>query len=334
MYIVQSYTVAVFFCILTMLCWGSWANTQKLASKKWPFQLFYWDYSIGILVFTLIMGFTLGSTGLEGRPFFEDIQQAQMTYIGYAILGGIIFNFANLLLVIAIDIAGMAIAFPIGIGIALVLGVVTNYVANPDGNPYVLALGVLLVTIAIIIDAVAYRQISKSSESSSSKGILISVLAGVAMGFFYKYVAQSMASDFSSPEVGKLTPYTALFFFAGGLFLSNFLFNTLNMYKPLSGSPTTYLDYFKLGNVKLHVIGIFGGLIWAAGMSLNILSSEQASPAIAYGLGQGATMVAAFWGVFIWKEFKALPNHKRFLLYGMFFFFLTGLGVIVSAKII
>ena len=334
MYIVQSYFVAVLFCILTMFCWGSWANTQKLASKKWPFQLFYWDYSIGILLFTLFMGFTLGSTGSEGRPFLDDIQQAQMAYVGYAILGGIIFNFANLLLVIAIDIAGMAIAFPIGIGIALVLGVVTNYVANPEGNPYALALGVLFVTIAIIIDAIAYRQISKSDQSNSSKGIFISVLAGVAMGFFYKYVAQSMVSDFSFPETGKLTPYTALFFFAGGIFLSNFLFNTLNMYKPISGTPTTFTDYFKLGDSKLHAIGIFGGLIWAAGMSLNILSSEQAGPAIAYGLGQGATMVAAFWGVFIWKEFHALPHNKRFLLYGMFFFFLVGLGVIVSAKIV
>lgn len=334
MYIVGSYTVAVLFCVITMLCWGSWANTQKLASKRWPFQLYYWDYSLGILLLTLLLAFTLGSTGTEGRPFLEDLQQAENTFIGYAVLGGIIFNFANLLLVIAIDIAGMAVAFPIGIGIALVLGVVTNYIANPEGNPYILGLGVLLVAIAIIIDAVAYKQILNTKQKNPTKGILISILAGVAMGFFYKYVAQSMTLDFSNPEIGKLTPYTALFFFACGLLGSNLLFNTLNMYKPLSGTPVSYADYFKLGDIKLHAIGLLGGVIWGVGMALNILSSEQAGPAIAYGLGQGATMVAAFWGIFVWKELEALPTHKKGLIYAMFFFFLLGIGVIVTAKIV
>ena len=127
MYIIENYSVAVFLCMITMLCWGSWANTQKLSSQKWPFQLFYWDYSFGILIITLLLAFTMGSFGDEGRSFLVDLSQAETKYLGYALLGGIIFNFANLLLVIAIDLTGMAIAFPIGIGIALVLGVITNF---------------------------------------------------------------------------------------------------------------------------------------------------------------------------------------------------------------
>ena len=333
MYIIDNYSVAVFLCLITMLCWGSWANTQKLSSKKWPFQLFYWDYSFGILIITLILAFTLGSTGDGGRSFLVDIDQAETKYLWYAFLGGIIFNFANLLLVIAIDLTGMAIAFPVGIGIALVLGVLTNYMYNPEGDPSILFAGVLFVMIAIVLDALAYKNILKKEKKTPTKGIVISLLAGIAMGFFYRYVAQSMSSDFVTPEIGKLTPYTALVVFSVGILISNFIFNSLNMYKPIAGTPVTYTDYFTLGNSKLHLIGILGGIIWGIGMSFSILASEQAGPAIAYGLGQGATMVAALWGVFIWKELKDLPKSKNWMITAMFICFVIGLGLIIYSKI-
>ncbi|MBA7548852.1 hypothetical protein ES705_41320 [subsurface metagenome] len=240
---------------------------------------------------------------------------------------------ANLLLVIAIDIAGMAIAFPIGIGIALVLGVIINYIDNPEGNPIILFCGVIFVAIAVILDAVAYKSILKKDKQTPVKGIVISLLAGISMGFFYKYVAQSMSLNFVEPEIGKLTPYTALVIFAVGLLLSNFLFNTVNMYKPISGNAVKYKDYFRLGSPKLHVIGLFGGIIWGVGMSFSIIASEQAGPAIAYGLGQGATMVAALWGVFIWKEFKELPRSKNWLIILMFAFFILGLGLIIYSRV-
>ncbi len=316
-----------------MLCWGSWANTQKLSSKKWPFQLFYWDYSIGILIITLVLAFTLGSNGDEGRAFLVDLGQAEIKYLGYAFLGGIIFNFANLLLVIAIDLTGMAIAFPVGIGIALVLGVITNFMYNPEGDPIILFAGVLFVMVAIIFDALAYKNILKKDQKTPLKGIVISLLAGIAMGFFYRYVAQSMSSDFVDPEIGKLTPYTALVVFSVGILLSNFIFNSINMYKPIAGTAVTYKDYFTMGNSKLHLIGILGGIIWGVGMSFSIIASEQAGPAIAYGLGQGATMVAALWGVFIWKELKDLPKSKNWLITAMFLCFVIGLGLIIYSKV-
>ncbi|MCC6281059.1 MAG: multidrug DMT transporter permease [Saprospiraceae bacterium] len=333
MYIISSYPIAVLFCVITMLCWGSWANTQKLSSKKWPFQLFYWDYSLGILLITLLLAFTLGSTGQEGRSFITDLRQAEWKHLSDALIGGVIFNFANLLLVIAIDIAGMAIAFPIGIGIALVLGVITNYLDHPEGDAVMLFSGVLLIAVAIIIDAVVYKNLPKKGSQTTWKGILISLLAGIAMGFFYKFVAQSMSSDFVTPETGKLTPYTALVIFSIGLLLSNLVFNTLNMYKPLTGTPVEYKDYLVLGSPKLHLIGLLGGAIWGIGMSFSIIASEQAGPAIAYGLGQGATMVAAFWGVFIWKEFKELPTSKNWLITLMFICFILGLGLIIYSKV-
>ena len=332
MFIVNSYSWAVILCVITMLCWGSWANTQKLSSKKWAFQLFYWDYSLGVLLLSLLLAFTLGSTGGEGRSFIADLTQSDASSIWMALLGGIIFNLANILLVLAIDIAGMAVAFPVGIGLALVIGVITNYIGKPLGNPILLFIGVALVTLAIIFDAFAYRKMQSEGGKTTSKGIVISIIAGILMGFFYRFVAASMVSDFASPEIGKLTPYTASVIFAVGLLASNFLWNTIMMYKPVTGEKVTYRDYFKQGNLKLHSIGILGGAIWSLGMTLNIIASGQAGFAISYGLGQGATLIAALWGVFIWREFKGVKGVN--LLIGlMFIFFLIGLGLIIAARI-
>lgn len=216
MVVVQSYAVAVFMCFITMLCWGSWANTQKMASKEWRFQLYYWDYSIGVLLLALVLAFTFGSMGSAGRGFLCDLSQADSSSLRSAFLGGIVFNLANILLVAAIDIAGMAVAFPIGIGLALALGVITNYIATPLGNPVVLFVGVLFVVIAILFDAFAYKKLPSSGQKTTAKGIVISIVAGILMGFFYRFVAASMSSDFLNLEPGKLSPYTAVVIFSIG----------------------------------------------------------------------------------------------------------------------
>lgn len=331
--IIESYPLAVLLTVITMLCWGSWANTQKLASKSWSFQLFYWDYSIGVLLLALVLAFTMGSFGEGGRSFLTDLGQASGSALLSAIIGGFVFNFANILLVAAIDIAGMAVAFPVGIGLALALGVITNYVAVPVGNPVLLFLGVAFVVVAIILSALAYRKLPSQGDKSIARGLVLSIVAGVAMGFFYRFVAASMASaPFVNPEPGLLTPYTAVVVFSVGLLVSNFIFNTAVMYKPFSGQPVTYKDYFQKGTPKLHLIGILGGVIWSIGMAFSIIASGAAGFAISYGLGQGATMVAAFWGVFIWKEFKGAPKPTGTIIAFMFVSFLVGLVLIISAR--
>jgi glucose uptake protein len=332
MVVIQSYAVALIMIFITMLCWGSWANTQKLASKKWRFQLFYWDYALGVLFVSLILAFTMGSIGDEGRSFIPDLAQADQSSLWSAFLGGVVFNLANILLVVAIDIAGMAVAFPVGIGIALVWGVVVNYIKAPVGNPLILFIGVAAVAIAIIINALAYKKAAGSNQKNVTKGLLIAIIAGILMGFFYRFVVASMSTDFVSPAAGKLTPYTAVVIFSVGLLLSNFIWNSILMAKPIDGEPVKYRDYFTQGNMKLHLIGILGGAIWNIGMSFNIVASGTAGPAISYGLGQGATMVAAFWGVFIWKEFKGGPKGTNTLLALMFTFFIIGLALIIFAR--
>jgi glucose uptake protein len=330
MFIPQSYSLAIILCAVTMLCWGSWGNTQKLAGKSWRFELFYWDYVLGILLFSLLLGFTLGSNGENGRGFIDDIAQAEKGNIFNAILGGIIFNASNILLVAAMAIAGMAVAFPVGVGIALALGVIINYVFAPQGNATWLFGGVTLIVAAIIIDAIAYKKHSASLKKVSGKGILLSISAGVLMSLFYRFVASSMVTSFEVPEAGKLTPYSAIFFFAVGVLLSNFLFNYLIMKRPFDGTPLSFKDYAK-GSLGVHLTGIIGGMIWNIGMSMSIIASGKAGFAISYGLGQGATLIAALWGVFIWKEFKGASKSVNTLIFLMFLAYLAGLALLVYA---
>lgn len=331
MFIVNSYLLAIVFTFITMLCWGSWGNTQKLAGKTWRYELFYWDYVIGVLLISILFAFTLGSMGDNGRGFLTDLSQASWSNIGSAFLGGVIFNAANILLSTAIAIAGMSVAFPVGIGLALVLGVIVNYVGSQKGDPLFLFIGVGLITVAIIFNALAYKRASSGNQKVSTKGILVSVLAGVLMSFFYRFVARSMdLENFAYPAAGMMTPYTAVVIFSLGVFISNFLFNTVLMKRPISGNPTNYKAYFK-GKPSIHWVGILGGVIWGIGNSLNLIAAGKAGAAISYGLGQGATLVAALWGVFIWKEFKNAPKGTNGMLTIMFLLFVLGLISIIYA---
>jgi glucose uptake protein len=335
MFLVESYPVAVLFCVITMLCWGSWANTQKAAGKNWRFELFYWDYVFGVLLMALIFAFTLGSTGTAGRGFLADLKQADPANLGSALLGGIVFNAANILLVAAIAIAGMAVAFPVGIGLALVLGVVVNYWADPAGNALLLFLGVAFIAAAIVLDALAYRRLPGQSQGGGAKGLILAVACGVLMGYFYRFVAAAMPKpeEFAAMPAGKLTPYTAMVVFSLGMLLSNFVFNTAIMYRPFHGEPVPVSEYFK-GTARDHLWGVIGGMIWSVGMMFSIIAAGEASFAISYGLGQGATMVAAFWGVFIWREFQQAPPGTNRLLGLMFAGYIIGLALVIVARVI
>lgn len=331
MFIVDSYFIAVIFCFITMLCWGSWGNTQKMASKKWRYELFYWDYVIGMLLFSILIGFTMGSMGDSGRPFIEDLSQAQFANIGSVILGGIIFNASNILLSASVSLAGLAVAFPLGVGLALVLGVIINYIGEPKGDPVILFIGVALIVVAIICNGLAAGKLKNDGvvNGGRKKGIVLAVIAGVLMSFFYRFVAAAMdLSNFENPTEGMLTPYSAIFIFSIGVLLSNFVFNTYVMKRPFIGRPVTYKEYFS-GSFSTHSVGILGGAIWCLGTAFNYIAAGEAGAAISYALGQGAPMVAAIWGVFIWKEFKGSNKQVNTLLSIMFVLFTAGLACII-----
>ena len=331
MFIVHSYLLAVVFCFITMLCWGSWGNTQKLAGKTWRYELFYWDYVIGMVLFTLLLGFTMGSIGEQGRPFVEDLMQAKGSGILSVLIGGVIFNASNILLSASVSLAGLSVAFPLGVGLALVLGVIINYIGAPKGDPMLLFLGVALIVVAIICNGIASGRMNKGGENNTSnrKGIILSMVAGVLMSFFYRFVAAAMdLNNFEQPTAGMLTPYSAIFVFSIGVLLSNFVFNTLVMRHPFVGEPVSYSEYFK-GSFSTHLVGMLGGCIWCLGTAFSYIAAGKAGAAISYALGQGAPMIAAIWGVFIWKEFKGSDKKTDMLLGVMFLFFIAGLGLII-----
>lgn len=316
-----------------MICWGSWANTLKV-SGKWRFELFYYDYSFGVLLTALIAALTAGSwTELNTLDYIDLTSKMRL---GQAMLAGIIFNLANILLVAAITVAGLAVAFPVGIGLTLVIGVIWNYLLVRQGNAMLLFGGAALVVVAIVVDAIAHTRRAKESakgakKKSGMKGILLSVFAGVLMGTFYPLVVKSMSEPLGAQ------PYIAGLMFAIGVFCSTMIFNLIFMNLPVEGPPLGLVDYLR-GTKKQHLLGVLGGTIWCLGTVMNFVigapgSEAKLGPAVSYALGQGATMISAFWGVVVWKEFAGASSGVKGLLALMFLLFLSGLALISIAPL-
>ena len=329
MYQPETYTVALLFMLCSMLCWGSWANAVKLCPGC-RFQLFYWDYVGGVLLGSLAWGLTLGSHGGAGPTFVDEVLHAGTTTVLLAAAGGVVFNVANLLLVAAIEIAGLAVAFPVGIGLALVIGAVSSYIVAPGGDPWMLFGGIALVLTAIVFDAVAHRLRERQAQSPGTMGIVLSLAAGVLMGTFYPFVARSM----EGPRAAG--PYAVSFYFALGVVLCSIPVNFLLMRRPLDGrEPVSLAEYGAMPGAW-HGWGLLGGVVWCTGAVLSFVAARahMIGPAVSYSIGQGATMVSACWGVFIWKEFAAAPPHSRRYLVWMFLFFVIGLTAVALAPVL
>jgi glucose uptake protein len=309
--------------ITSTVCWGSWANTYK-ATKGYRFELFYWDYAIGILLISVILAFTLGSTGGEGEGFLENVGKADTGKIVSALIAGTIFNLANLLLVAGIDMAGLAVAFPVAIGIALVVGVVLSYLIAPAGNPLILAVGVGLAIVAVVMDGLAYGRLKQGGEGASRKSIIVCVVSGLLMGSFAPFVASALNGE------NALTPYSIAVFFTLASLLSCFVFNIYFMKKPLVGEPVDFSGFFAARPAD-HALGVLGGVIWGTGTVFNFVAASLVGVAISYAVGQAAPMVAALWGVFVWKEFAGADSRAKTYLGLMFLCYVLALMVIASA---
>jgi glucose uptake protein len=324
----QTYTIALSFMVLSMLCWGSWANTVKLC-PGYRFQLFYWDYVAGLIAGALLWGLTLGTAGATGRSFVADVAGTDAAHIGFALVGGIIFNIANLLLVAAIEIAGLAVAFPVGIGLALIIGAVSSYILSPHGNPLMLFGGIALVVAAIVCDAIAYRLRESEHQATSWRGVVISLIAGLLMGTFYPFVSRAMTG------AGAPGPYATSFYFVLGVALCAIPLNYLLMRKPLDAQRPVSVQGFTTAPARWHLWGMAGGVIWCTGAVFNFVASQAhvVGPAVSYSIGQGATMISAAWGVFIWSEFSSAPSRAKSYLFWMFVLFLLGLTLVALAPL-
>ena len=339
MFYVSNYTFAVILCVVCMFCWGSWGNTQKLAGKTWRYELFYWDYVVGLLLFSLAMGLTLGSCGENAQwGFLANLKASFGTSWLWPLCAGIVFNLSNILLSAAIAVAGMSVAFPVGVGLALVGGTVFNYLIAPDGKPFgLIATGLALIVVSIVCNALAFKakQTGAARESSGTvQGLILAIFAGLLMMWFSPLVNKVIDNTFTAPApaAGRMTAYTAFFIFSIGIFLSNFVWNTIAMRRPVQGEPI--LDgakrYFA-GSFPTHLVGALGGAIWGLGTLLSFVTAGAASPALAYALGPGATLVSALWGILIWKEFAGAPRKSSILNLAMFVLFVAGLAVLIRA---
>jgi glucose uptake protein len=333
----DNYALAVVLCVLTMICWGSWANTQKLAARTWRFELFYWDFVAGLLLSSVLAALTLGSLGPTGRPFLADLVQADAGSVISALLGGAVWNLGNLLLVAAIAVAGMAVGFPIGGGIAWVLGIVFNYVlmvlagGDAQKNPLLLFTGVAVIVAAILLSMTAYRRLASAVKKPGAKGILLSVGAGLLIAFFYGLVVRAIDPQFVSGGAGNLMPLTGAFFFSVGAFSTTFLFNPIFMKKPVEGPPVSMAAYWK-GSLGTHLTGVLGGAIWSLGLTSSFMAVGAAGPAVSYALSNAAPVVAILWGVLVWKEFAQAPAGTNRLLLWMFLCYLAGLAIITYSN--
>jgi glucose uptake protein len=331
MFLPETYQAALLLMILSMLCWGSWANTLKLC-PRFRFQLFYWDYAIGLAAGAILWGLTAGSMGHAGLPFLSAIASTGLDAMVWAACGGVVFNIANLLLVAAIDVAGLAVAFPVGIGLALVVGSVSSYFFKPAGNPLLLFAGIALVTFAIVLDAAAYRKRETETKATTTRGIVLSLIAGLLMGGWYPIATHDLGTA-SGPG-----PYSIALFFAIGVLISTVPANLLLMARPLDGKPPVEgAEYWK-ASMGWHLAGVLGGIIWCIGAVSNFVASvahldRPIGPAVSYSIGQGATMISACWGVFVWHEFAGAPHSAKTLLFLMFVFFLLGLGLVALAPL-
>jgi len=339
MTLIMNYWWALVACAFCMTCWGSWSNTQKLAAKSWRFELFYWDYIIGLVLTAVVWGFTFGTFGDQGRTFIADLKQANLQSIGYAMAGGAVWNIGNLLFVMAIALAGMAVAFPIGGGIAWLGGIFLNYfienqAAQMGGSSKVMLFtGVAIIFVAIYLSMAAYKKLAAHQKKPSTKGIMLSVVAGFFFALFYGLVVKSFDPTIAAGGAGKFGPFSGTLFFTLGALVTTVIFNPIVMKKPVQGDPVTFQQYFA-GGFKTHLIGVFGGLIWASGMAVSFMAIKSTDPAVSYALSNASPVVAILWGVFIWKEFKGAPEGTNRLLAIMFSLFLAGLVIIGASKFI
>lgn len=338
MILVDNYIVALLCCAYCCICWGSWANTQKMvSSKSWSFELFYWDLTLGLFLTALLGALTLGSLGRQGRPFLEDLAAMDWNSMKYALLGGIVWNFGNIFLTAAIAVGGMSVGFPIGGGLAWIGGIIFNYLLISlggevyPGNQVLLWTGVTVIAIAIYICGKAYRMMSVSKASAPGKAIVLAIVAGIAILFFYGLVVKSLDPHYVSGGTGTLTPYTGVFCFSLGVLITTPVFNTFAMRHPAEGNKVTMRDYLK-GDLRTHLIGVLGGFIWMSGMVVSFMGAGSANPAIAYALSNAAPVVALLWGVFVWKEFKDAPRGTKPLIALLFGLFIIGLLLITLSN--
>ncbi|HEY2015638.1 MAG TPA: hypothetical protein VGH38_19175, partial [Bryobacteraceae bacterium] len=295
----QTYTAALLLMVLAVLCQGSWAHTLKLAGRSWRFELYYFDFAVGLMAAALVCGFTLGSMGFDGFALMDDFLRAGKRQWLFGFLAGLVFNLANMLLAGAISVAGVAVAFPLAAGITL-LGSAIWMGLNAPVNPFLLIAACLLILVAVAVDAAAYYlrtagQAKKGSRPRYLKPLILCGSSGVLGALVYPMMDWARAGE------AGLGPYGAAIVFSGGILASTVVFDLFFMNLPVAGEPLEILDYFH-GGLKVHGFGLLGGIVWCAGLVAAFVVAGaplevQPRASALLAISQGGLVVAALWGL-------------------------------------
>lgn len=323
MFVPTTFAIALLMTIFSTVCWGSFANTFK-GTRNYRFELYYWDYGLGIFLMALVLALTMGSFAGGPTAFLANVRSADGINLLCAATGGFVFNIANVLLIAGIEIVGLSIAFPISIGIALVEGVVLSYALQPRGNPALLGAGVFMALVAVVLVGKSYGALRSANDTVSRRGVVVCVISGLLMGVFAPFVARAMTRG------NTLTPYTSAVFLTLGAFVCCFVFNPILMRKPIVGSPVAAGDYFR-APAGYHALGLLGGAIWGTGAVFNFVAANLVGVAISYAIGQASPMIACLWGVFAWKEFRGANTRAKGYLAAMFAAYVLALVLIARA---
>jgi glucose uptake protein len=310
--------------ILSMICWGSWANTFKL-TRGVRFELFYWDYAIGVAVSALLLAILMDTPRASGASFPASLLSTRPAALAEAAAAGIVFNLANLLLVAAIAIAGLAVAFPVAIGTALIVGTALTFFVDHKGAPLVIALGVSFAAVAIVCCAAAYRAQARELQFTR-RGVIICLVSGLLMASWAPLAASSMRAV----SAQALTPLASFAVFAVAALISTLPFNLYLMRRPLIGVPVSMREY-SAGGIRWHLLGLLGGAVWAIGTASNLVAGKSVGFAVSYAIGQSAPLVASLWGIFVWKEFAGASAAATRALAAMFVFYLAAIGILSRA---
>ncbi len=325
MFVPHTFGAALLMTVLSTICWGSFANTMKF-TRNYRFELYYWDYAVGIVLIALLLAHTMGSAGGGPQSFIANVHATTWANLAWAALAGFIFNIANALLIAGIELVGLAVAYPISIGIALVEGVVLSYAIQPKGSAGLLGAGVAFALLAVILIGKAYGQLQApgAGRTPSRKGVVVCVISGLLMGTWAPFVTKAMTA------ARPLTPYTVAVAFTLASFVCCFVFLIWLMRRPLVGEPIGFGGYFG-APASYHLLGVAGGVVWGVGTVFNLVAASLVGVAISYAIGQASPMVAALWGVFAWKEFRGSTARAKLYLAGMFASYVLALLLIARA---
>lgn len=307
MFIPTTSSTALLLIVVSMLCWGSWPNLLK-ALPGWRLEYFYFDYTIGFLLAMLVIGATAGSSGVLGFDFLDRLLAAGSREATFALAGGLLWNIGNIFLLNAIMIAGLAVAFPIASVLAITLGVGISYLAQPIGNPSWLVAGSIVLVAAACINAQAYRELGGTSASKKrTLGIALALVAGLLVGIFPPFVAAAISGDHA------LDTYSVTILFMLGASIATIVGIPLLLKKPFIGEAASLKGYAE-APPRAHLFGWLAGAIWCAGTFSNFISAGLVGVAISWGIGSGAPMVGALWGILLWREFRGASRRAWLLI--------------------